>query len=76
MSPHEIPGLYYSGSLLGLLIFIADLVAVVQVLNSNRPMSSKILWSLLIFLCPLIGLLIYLLLGERERRRLRYLSIP
>ncbi|KAG0280539.1 hypothetical protein BGZ95_009775 [Linnemannia exigua] len=76
MSPIDIPGGYYSGSLLGLLIFIADLVAVVQVLNSNRPMSSKILWSLLIFLCPIIGLIIYLLLGERERRRLRYLSIP
>ncbi|KAF9097096.1 hypothetical protein BGX29_009401 [Mortierella sp. GBA35] len=76
MSPLDIPGVYYSGSLISLLIFVADLVFVVQVINSNRPMNSKILWSLLIFLCPIVGLIIYLLLGDRERRRLRYLSIP
>ncbi|KAK3846801.1 MAG: hypothetical protein J3R72DRAFT_433615 [Linnemannia gamsii] len=76
MLPLEIPGGYFPGSLLGLLIFIANLVAVVHILNSNRPMSSKILWALLIFLCPIIGLIIYLLIGERDRRRLRYLSIP
>ncbi|KAG0014974.1 hypothetical protein BGZ81_000145 [Podila clonocystis] len=33
----------YSGSLLSLIILIIDLMAVVQVLNSNRPVMSKFL---------------------------------
>ncbi|KAG0043956.1 hypothetical protein BGZ83_010810 [Gryganskiella cystojenkinii] len=75
MSPID-PGLYYSGSVISVLIFVLDLYAVIQVLQSNRPFSSKILWSLLIFLCPVVGLIIYFLVADRERRRLRYISIP
>ncbi|KAI7830370.1 hypothetical protein BC939DRAFT_499504 [Gamsiella multidivaricata] len=59
MSSLDIPGVYYSGSLASVLILVLDLVAVVQVVNSNRPLSSKVLWSLLIFLCPVVGLIIY-----------------
>lgn len=54
------PGLFYSGSVLSVLIFVLDLYAVIQVLQSNKPFSAKILWSLLIFLCPIVGLIIYL----------------
>ncbi|KAG0025759.1 hypothetical protein BGZ82_009842 [Podila clonocystis] len=66
----------YSGSLLSLIILIIDLMAVVQVLNSDRPVMSKFLWCMLIFLCPIVGVILYYLLADRERRRLRYVSIP
>ncbi|KAG0048389.1 hypothetical protein BGZ83_006646 [Gryganskiella cystojenkinii] len=49
----------YSGSLLSLIILILDLIAVVQVLNSDRPVLHKVLWCLLIFLCPIVGIIIY-----------------
>ncbi|KAF9157466.1 hypothetical protein BGX21_004149, partial [Mortierella sp. AD011] len=50
---------FYSGSLLGLIVLIMDLMAVVQVLNSDRPVTSKLLWCLLIFLFPIFGIIIY-----------------
>ncbi|KAF9425887.1 hypothetical protein BGZ94_007137 [Podila epigama] len=49
----------YSGSLLSLIILIIDLIAVIQVLNSDRPVLSKLLWCLLIFLCPIVGVILY-----------------
>ncbi|KAF9362072.1 hypothetical protein BGX26_004157 [Mortierella sp. AD094] len=70
------PSAFYSGSLLGLIVLIIDLMAIVQVLNSDRSVASKLLWCLLIFLFPIFGIIIYYLFAERERRRLRYVSIP
>ncbi|KAF9582540.1 hypothetical protein BGW38_000085 [Lunasporangiospora selenospora] len=66
----------YSGSLVCLIILILDLIAVVRVLDSDRSVLSKFLWCLLIFLCPIVGILIYLLFANRERHHPRYVSIP
>ncbi|KAI8359360.1 hypothetical protein B0O80DRAFT_494911 [Mortierella sp. GBAus27b] len=66
----------YSGSLVSALVLALDIVAVYQVIKSNRPQSSKVLWALLILLFPVIGVIIYFLFEKRERRRLRYISIP
>ncbi|KAK3811910.1 MAG: hypothetical protein J3Q66DRAFT_348820 [Benniella sp.] len=70
------PSAIYSGSLLSLIILILDLIAVVQVLNSDRSVLSKLLWCLLIFFFPIFGILIYFLFADHERRRLRYVAIP
>ncbi|KAF9081110.1 hypothetical protein BGX23_001295 [Mortierella sp. AD031] len=70
------PNALYSGSLLSLIVLILDLIAVVQVLNSERTVLSKLLWCLLIFLCPIVGIILYYLFAERDNRRLRYVSIP
>ncbi|KAI8595410.1 hypothetical protein EDD21DRAFT_391327 [Dissophora ornata] len=70
------PNALLSGSLLGLIVLILDLIAIVQVLNSERPVLSKLLWCLLIFLFPFVGIVFYYLFAEQERRRLRYVSIP
>ncbi|CAO3569422.1 unnamed protein product [Mortierella alpina] len=54
MAPTPIdPSAMYSGSLLSLIVLILDLMAIIQVLNSDRAVLSKLLWCLLIFLCPL-----------------------
>ncbi|KAF9985816.1 hypothetical protein BGZ65_009747 [Modicella reniformis] len=65
----------YSGSILGLIIFILDVIAIFEVLNSNRNVTSKVLWSLLIFLFPILGLIIYYLFGGREEHNREYQSI-
>ncbi|KAF8948986.1 hypothetical protein BGZ52_006316 [Haplosporangium bisporale] len=65
----------YSGGFLGLVILILDLIAVFEVLNSNRTVSSKLLWSLLIFLFPVFGLIIYFLFANREEHNGGYESI-
>ncbi|KAF9551531.1 hypothetical protein EC957_008200 [Mortierella hygrophila] len=62
----------YSGGFLGLVVFILDLIAIFEVINSSRSVSSKLLWSLLIFLFPIFGLIIYFLFGKREEHNSGY----
>lgn len=52
------------GSLLGLLILIADIIAIVTLLQSKSSPLHKILWILLIVALPVIGLVLYYLLGQ------------
>jgi len=53
------------GGILGLIVLILDIFAFIEVLKSNRPPVSKILWCLLIFFFPIIGVLIYWLFSNR-----------
>ena len=43
----------------------------VEVLQSNRPTQDKILWCLLVFLFPVVGVILYFLLSRRESYRRR-----
>lgn len=38
----------------------------VELLKSGRPVLNKVLWSLLIFLFPIGGLIIYYLFADRS----------
>jgi len=51
--------------ILGLIILIADIYAIYQVLTSNASTVAKLLWSLLIILLPVVGLIIWLIAGPR-----------
>jgi hypothetical protein len=51
-------------SILGLLHLILWLIAAFEILNSGKPLGEKVLWLLIIFLLPLIGLLIYYFVGR------------
>ncbi|KAF9111066.1 hypothetical protein BGX27_005465 [Mortierella sp. AM989] len=62
----------YSGGFIGLVVFILDLIAIFEVINSNRSVTSKLLWSLLIFLFPILGLILYFLFGGREEHNSGY----
>jgi hypothetical protein len=49
--------------LLGLLILIADIYAIVKVLGSGASTGAKLLWVLLILFLPVIGFILWLLMG-------------
>ncbi len=51
----------------GLLILVADLWALVSVLQSDLSTGKKVLWILLIFFLPVLGFILWLLLGPRGR---------
>ncbi len=53
------------GGLIGLIIFILDIIAIVEVLKSSRDTLSKLLWILLVLFFPLGGLVLYYLLGRK-----------
>lgn len=63
-------GIEVSG-LLGLVILVLDIWAIVRTVQSGASTGSKVLWIVLILLLPVIGLLLWLLLGPRDAPGLR-----
>jgi succinate dehydrogenase/fumarate reductase cytochrome b subunit len=57
----------YSG-LFGLLILIGDVWAIVNIAQSGASTEKKALWIVLVLVLPLLGLLLWLLLGPRTGR--------
>lgn len=56
------------GGFMGLLILIADIWAIVSTVQSAASTGKKVLWIILILLLPVLGLLLWLLLGPRSSR--------
>ena len=55
-------------SLIGLVILVLDIIALVSLLQSGADAATKILWALLIILLPLIGMVLYFLIGPGRRK--------
>jgi hypothetical protein len=49
--------------ILGLLILLADIYAIVQIIQSSATSGSKAVWILLVLLLPVVGLLIWFFAG-------------
>lgn len=54
-----------SFTLVGLVVLILDVLAILDVWKSNRDSGSKLIWTLVIFFLPVLGLLLYYLMGRR-----------
>ncbi|MGB8273938.1 MAG: PLDc N-terminal domain-containing protein [Alphaproteobacteria bacterium] len=50
----------------GIIILVLDIFAIFQVLQSSLPPVNKLLWILLILVLPILGLILWLLLGSRR----------
>ena len=57
-------GIEVSG-ILGLLVLIFDIYAVIKVLNSGAGTGTKVLWTLIIIILPVIGLLLWFFAGPK-----------
>lgn len=53
------------GGLLGLVLLALVIWALVDIVQSGRPDGNKILWALIIILLPVIGLILYVLIGRK-----------
>jgi hypothetical protein len=53
--------------ILGLVILIADIYAIVMILQSSAKTVEKALWALVVFILPLIGLIIWYLSGPGKK---------
>jgi len=51
----------------GLIILIADIFAIVMILQSSAKSIEKLIWSLVVFLLPLIGLIIWYFAGPGKK---------
>jgi hypothetical protein len=52
--------------LLGLIVLVLDIWAIVTVVQSSRPTGTKVLWIVLILLLPVVGLILWFLLGRKS----------
>ncbi len=50
------------------LITVLDVIAVVSLLKSGADSGTKILWLLLIIFLPLLGMILYFLMGPGRRK--------
>lgn len=54
------------GGLFGLIVLIADVWAIVRIVQSGATTGAKVFWIVLILLLPILGLLIWLIAGPKD----------
>jgi succinate dehydrogenase/fumarate reductase cytochrome b subunit len=54
----------YQG-LFGLIVLIADVWAIVNVLQSGADTGKKVLWTVLVILLPVLGFILWYFLGPK-----------
>jgi hypothetical protein len=52
--------------LLGLVVLALDIIAIVDAAKGGGDMGRKILWIVLILLLPLLGMILYFMLGRSK----------
>ncbi|GAO50942.1 hypothetical protein G7K_5061-t1 [Saitoella complicata NRRL Y-17804] len=57
------------GGLIGLIVFVLDVMVFIEVVKSTRPTSHKLLWIAVVFFFPVLGLILYALFSNREGHR-------
>lgn len=53
------------GGILGLIILALDVWAIIKVIGSGASTGAKVLWVLVILLLPVVGLILWFLLGPK-----------
>ena len=56
--------MYYG--IAGLLILILDIYAIVRVVSSSADTGMKLVWVIVILLLPLLGPILYFLIGAKS----------
>ncbi len=54
--------------LLGLVIFILDVWAIINVIQSHESGIAKVIWTLVIIFLPVLGLIVWFFVGPRKAR--------
>ena len=54
------------GGLIGLVILVLDIIAIVDVVKSAVDTGKKALWIILILVLPVIGMVLYFLIGKKK----------
>lgn len=53
-----------TNGLIGLLVLVLDIVAIVSVVAGHGSLSRKLLWTLIILVLPVLGMIIYFVFGR------------
>jgi hypothetical protein len=58
---------YFGHPLVWLIVTVLDVIAIVSIVKSSADSGTKILWCLLVILLPVIGMVLYFLMGPGRR---------
>ncbi len=53
------------GGIFAVIHLVIFIWALIQIIGSSMPILNKIIWLLIVGLLPLVGLIIYLLIGRK-----------
>ena len=53
-------------SILGLVVLVLDIIAIMDCLKSGKSGGNKALWIILILILPVVGLILYYLIGKKK----------
>lgn len=54
------------GALIGLVVFVLDVVAIVDAVKSSMDTGKKVLWIILVLVLPVLGMVLYFLVGKKK----------
>lgn len=54
-------------SLLGVIIVVLDIIAIVSILSGRGSPGHKVLWTVLVLVFPILGLILYYLFGRSPK---------
>ena len=52
----------------GLIVLVADIWAIVNIFQSNATTGTKVLWTVLVILLPVLGFIIWLFAGPKTAK--------
>ena len=52
----------------GLIVLVADIWAIVNILQSGVSTGKKVLWTVLVILLPVLGFIIWFFAGPKTRK--------
>ena len=62
------------GAIIGILILVLDIIALVDALKSSMDTGKKALWIILILVLPVVGMVLYFLIGKKQYNELLVFS--
>ena len=51
-------------TIIGIIHLVLFIIAAIEILSANKPVANKLVWLLIIFLLPVIGLILCFLIGR------------
>jgi hypothetical protein len=52
----------------GFIVLIADVWAIVNILQSGGSTADKVLWTVIVIVLPILGFILWFFLGPRTRK--------
>ena len=54
------------GGILGLIVLVLDIIAILDAIKSSMDTGKKALWIILILVLPVVGMVLYFLIGKKQ----------